>query len=92
MIICLSSLVEYRRKKYAIKRYHMLIKTDEEFMKMVDELVRLADNDAELFEGIKWIDNESKKLGISFYEMFFLILQRHLADENAKEWLKRRNQ
>jgi hypothetical protein len=69
----------------------MLIKADEEFMKMVDELVVLAENDEELFAGIKWIDNESKKLGISFYEMFFLVLQRHLADERAKDWLSKRN-
>jgi hypothetical protein len=70
----------------------MLIKeADEEFMKMVDELVNLAENDEELFAGIKWIDNESKKLGISFYEMFFIVLQRHLADEKAKEWLSQKN-
>ncbi len=70
----------------------MLIKMDDKFMEMVDELVRLADGDEELFEGIKWIDNESKKLGISFYEMFFIILQRHLADEKARGWLKERKQ
>lgn len=69
----------------------MLVKADEEFMKMVDELVGLADNDEELFAGIKWIDNESKKLGISFYDMFFIVLQRHLADEKAKEWLNEKN-
>lgn len=69
----------------------MLIKADEEFMKMVDELVNLAENDEELFAGIKWIDSESKKLGISFYEMFFIVLQRHLADEKAKEWLSQKN-
>jgi len=68
----------------------MLIKMDDKFMEMVDELVRLADDDEELFEGIKWIDNESKKLGISFYEMFFIVLQKHLADERAKEWLNER--
>ena len=70
----------------------MLIKMDDKFMEMVDELVRLAENDEELFDGIKWIDNESKKLGISFYEMFFIVLQRHLADEKAKEWFKARQQ
>lgn len=69
----------------------MLIKMDSDFMQMVDELVGLADKDEELSLGIKWIDNESKKLGISFYEMFFIILQRHLADEKAREWFKERN-
>ncbi|MBE44247.1 MAG: hypothetical protein CMO16_03595 [Thaumarchaeota archaeon] len=69
----------------------MLIKADEEFMRMVDELVNLAESDKELFAGIKWIDNESKKLDISFYDMFFIVLQRHLADEKAKEWLSERS-
>ena len=70
----------------------MLIRMDDKFMEMVDELVRLAENDEELFQGIKWIDNESKKLGISFYEMFFIVLQRHLAEEKAKEWLNEKKQ
>ena len=78
-------------KNAGINSSAMLIKADEEFMKMVDELVNLAENDEELFAGIKWIDNESKKLGISFYEMFFIVLQRHLADEKAKEWLSQKN-
>ena len=70
----------------------MLIRMDDKFMEMVDELVTLAENDEELFQGIKWIDNESKKLGISFYEMFFIVLQRHLAEEKAKEWLNEKKQ
>ncbi len=69
----------------------MLIKADEEFMKMVDELVGLAETDEELCAGIKWIDNESKKLEISFYDMFLIVIQRHIADEKAKEWLKGRH-
>ena len=78
-------------KNAHINNSAMLIKADEEFIKMVDELVNLAENDEELFAGIKWIDNESKKLGISFYEMFFIVLQRHLADEKAKEWLSQKS-
>lgn len=79
-----------------IKNTHLndrivLIKADEEFMKMVDELVGLAETDEELCVGIKWIDNESKKLEISFYDMFLIVIQRHLADEKAKEWLKERH-
>ena len=68
----------------------MLIKADEEFMKMVDDLVGLAETDEELYTGIKWIDNESKKLEISFYDMFLIVIQRHLVDEKAKDWLKER--
>lgn len=78
-------------KNKILNNSKMLIKADEEFMRMVDELVNLAENDEELFAGIKWIDNESKKLDISFYDMFFIVLQRHLADEKAKEWLSERS-
>lgn len=66
----------------------MLIKMDNKFMEMVDELVCMADQEEELFDGIKWIDRESKKLQISFYEMFFIVLQKHLSEERAKEWMK----
>ncbi len=78
-------------KNKILNNSKMLIKADEEFMRMVDELVNLAESDKELFAGIKWIDNESKKLDISFYDMFFIVLQRHLADEKAKEWLSERS-
>lgn len=78
-------------KSSQLKSSAMLIKMDGEFMSMVDELVRLADKDEELFMGIRWIDEQSKRLGVTFYEMFFMVLQRHVADEKAKEWLSGKN-
>ena len=67
-----------------------LVRNDEEFCKMIDELVCLSENDQELHDGIAWLDKKSKELGISFYDMFFLVLQRHVAGEKAKEWLAKK--
>ena len=65
-----------------------LIRLDDQFMEMVDDLVRMSDTDQELKDGLAWLDNESKKLGLSFYETFFIVLQRRLAEEKAKKWLR----
>ena len=65
-----------------------IIKLDDAFCSLVDELVELSATDEELRKGINWIDEQSKKFNVRFYEMFYLILQKHLAEIKAKEWLK----
>lgn len=62
--------------------------TSEQFMKIVDDLVVMAQNDSELAEGLKWIDMQSRKNGVSFYEMAFIILKKHTAERKAREWIK----
>ena len=61
------------------------------FTNMVDELVDFAEYDPELAEGLKWIDGEAQKRGITFYEMVFHVLHRHDIDSKAKDWLANRN-
>ncbi len=61
------------------------------FTNMVDELVGFSEYDPELAEGLKWIDNEAHKQGITFYEMVFHVLHRHDVDSKAKDWLAKRN-
>ncbi len=63
---------------------------DEQFIKMVDEMVMSAEHDSELAEGLKWIDMQSRKQGLTFYEMALIILKKHVAEKRAKEWLKAR--
>jgi hypothetical protein len=58
---------------------------------MVDELVEFSEYDPELAEGLKWIDGEAQKRGITFYEMVFDVLHRYDADVRAKNWLANRN-
>ena len=44
------------------------------FSKMVDELVEFSEYDPELADGIKWLDEQAQKKGITFYDMVFGVL------------------
>ena len=63
---------------------------DEQFMGIIDDLVVMSESDSELAEGLKWIDAQSQKNGITFYEMAMMILRKHMAERRAREWLKDR--
>jgi len=61
------------------------------FMKMIDELVDFSEYDTELAEGIKWLDEQAQKKGISFYDMVFEVLYKYDVNSKAKQWLHSRN-
>ena len=61
---------------------------DEQFIGIIDDLVVMSENDSELAEGLRWIDTQSRKKGVTFYEMAMIILRKHMAERRAKEWLK----
>ena len=61
------------------------------FTNMVDELVEFSEYDPELADGLKWIDGEAQKRGITFYEMVFFVLHKYDVNIKAKEWLETRN-
>lgn len=61
---------------------------DDQFVTIIDDLVVMSENDSELAEGLRWIDAQSRKNGMTFYEMAFIILKKHMAEKRAKEWLK----
>ena len=63
---------------------------DEQFVGIMDDLVVMAESDGELADGLRWIDAQSRKHGISFYEMAMMVLRKHLAERRAKEWMKSR--
>jgi len=63
---------------------------DDQFMEMIDDLVVMSENDSELAEGLKWIDFQSQKSGLTFYEMAMIILRKHMVERKAKEWLRDR--
>ena len=58
---------------------------------MVDELVEFSEHDPELSDGLKWLDGESQKKGLSFYDMVYQVLYKHDVNSKAKEWLNSRN-
>ena len=60
---------------------------DDQFVEMIDALVVMSENDSELAEGLKWIDLQSQRNGMTFYEMAMIILRKHMVERRAKEWL-----
>ena len=61
------------------------------FTKMVDELVEFSERDPELSDGLKWLDGEAQKKGLSFYDMVYQVLYKHDVNSKAKEWMNSRN-
>jgi len=61
------------------------------FTKMVDELVEFSEHDPELSDGLKWLDGEAQKKGLSFYDMVYHVLYKHDVYSKANEWLNSRN-
>ena len=68
-----------------------MMKSHNFFRKMVDELVEFSAHDPELADGIKWLDSQDKKKGITFYDMVFEVLYSHDVNSKAQNWLKTRN-
>ena len=61
------------------------------FTKMVDELVEFSEHDPELSDGLKWLDGEAQKKGLSFYDMVYQVLYKHDVNSKANEWFNSRN-
>ena len=61
---------------------------DEEFKSMVDKLRLLAEKDGELKKVITYIDMKADERGIPFYDMFFQIMQRAMAEDKARQWVR----
>jgi hypothetical protein len=76
---------DQRLKRVAMLESHTF------FSKMVDELVEFSEYDPELADGIKWLDDQAQKKGITFYDMVFEVLYKHDVHSKAKEWLNTRN-
>jgi hypothetical protein len=60
---------------------------DDQFVEMIDDLVLMSESDSELAEGLKWIDLQSQRNGLTFYEMAMIILRKHMVERRAKDWL-----
>jgi hypothetical protein len=60
----------------------------DQFTKTVDDLILASENDASFKEVIKWIDMQSVKSGISFYEMVYAITDKQITQKKAKQFLR----
>ena len=60
------------------------------FHKMVDDLVEFSEYDDELADGIRWLDEQAMKNGVTFYDEVFKILYNHDVNTRARKWLNTR--
>lgn len=86
----MSILIESTTYDQSLKAVNML-ESHAFFTKMVDELIEFSEYDPELADGIKWLDTQAQKKGITFYDMVFEVLYKHDVNSKAKEWLNSRN-
>jgi hypothetical protein len=65
---------------------------DNKFTKIIDEFILSSTNNKELYYLIKNIDQQAIKLGISFYHMMFILIQKESIDNKRKKknkWLNK---
>ena len=86
----MSIYFEYAPYDHRLKCVYML-ESHTFFSKMVDELVEFSEYDPELADGIRLLDDQAQKKGITFYDMVFEVLYKHDVNSKAKEWLSTRN-
>lgn len=60
------------------------------FKRIVDDLILQSEKDVKLAESIRWIDLQSQKNNINFYEMAYCIADNQLSSRRAREWLMAR--
>ena len=72
-------------------KFVFMMKSHNFFKKMVDELVDFSEFDPELADGIKWLDAQAQKKGITFYDMVYEVLYTTDINSKARNWLKTRN-
>jgi hypothetical protein len=58
-----------------------------QFIRVIDDLILTSENDTRLAESIRWIDLQSQKNEVSFYEMIYTITDKQLTKKRAQQWL-----
>jgi hypothetical protein len=57
---------------------------DNQFKKIIDDFILSSTNDTSLSSAIRNIDFEAEKLGISFYQMIFILIQKDRSNKKKK--------
>jgi hypothetical protein len=63
------------------------IKIPKSFLKIIDDLILKSGNDPRLAESLRWIDFQSRKNQVNFYEMAYFLTDRQLAKKRAQQWV-----
>lgn len=58
---------------------------DNKFKKIIDEFILSSTNDMSLTSAIRNIDFEAAILGISFYQMIFILIQKESSQNRKKK-------
>ena len=58
---------------------------DHRFQQIIDEFILSSTNDKQLSNTIRNIDYEATKLGISFYQMMFILIQKEVIENNRRQ-------
>ena len=58
---------------------------DNKFKKIIDEFILSSTNDMPLTSAVRNIDFEATKLGISFYQMIFILIQKESSQNRKKK-------
>jgi hypothetical protein len=58
---------------------------DNKFKKIIDDFILSSTNDTSLSSAIRNIDFEAAKLGISFYQMIFILIQKESSQNRKKK-------
>jgi hypothetical protein len=57
---------------------------DNQFKKIIDDFILSSTNNTSLSSAIRNIDFEAAKLGISFYQMIFILIQKDRSNRKKK--------
>ncbi len=60
---------------------------DPQFKKIIDNFILSSIDDKPLSCAIRNIDQQAIKLGISFYHLMFMLIQKDSIDNMKKKWL-----
>jgi hypothetical protein len=65
---------------------------DHKFQKIIDEFILSSTDDQQISRNIRKIDHEAAKLGISFYQMMFILIQKDAINNRRrkKKWLSQK--
>lgn len=68
-----------------------IIMNESIFTDVIDDLVVMSENDPELAAGIRWIDENAQKRGVSFYDVAFEVLYQYGKIQSPSVWFESRN-
>lgn len=61
---------------------------DRTFVETIDYLILNSDDDAKMKNAISYLDTQSKKKGMTIYQIIYELFQKDFLDERSIQWTK----